>query len=153
MPSHAETRVLPFSAEQMFDLVLDVAKYPEFLPWCAATRVKSRDAGEAGQMLADMAVGFKMLQERYTSRITFERPSHIHVTDVGGPFKTLETDWRFTPTAEGCEVDFQIDFAFSSALLEKVMGAVFNEAAHKMMRAFVSRAEKVYGAAADSPAI
>jgi len=144
MATHCEVRNLTFSALQMFALVLDVAKYPEFLPWCVATRVKSKDYGENGQMVADMAVGFKMLQERYTSRITFETPHHIHITDIGGPFKRLETDWRFIPTADGCEVDFQIDFEFRSALLEKVMGKVFTEAAHKMMQAFVTRAENVY---------
>ena len=144
MATHCEVRNLTFSAPQMFALVLDVAKYPEFLPWCVATRVKSKDYGENGQMVADMAVGFKMLQERYTSRITFETPHHIHITDIGGPFKRLETDWRFIPTADGCEVDFQIDFEFRSALLEKVMGKVFTEAAHKMMQAFVTRAENVY---------
>jgi coenzyme Q-binding protein COQ10 len=149
MPTHAENRVLPFSAAQMFDLVLDVAQYPQFLPWCVATRVKSQDPGETGVMTADMAVGFKMLQERYTSRITFERPGensegHIHVTDVGGPFKHLETDWVFIARADGCEVNFNIDFAFNSALLERVMGAMFTDAAHKMMQAFVTRAETIY---------
>lgn len=149
MPVHTENRVLAFSPRQMFDLVLDVAKYPEFLPWCVATRVKSRDEGDQGKMVADMAVGFKMLQERYTSRITFAAPGdggegHIHVTDVGGPFKHLETDWRFRPNADGCEVEFNIDFAFSSPMLERVMGTVFTDAAHKMMQAFVTRAEQVY---------
>ena len=145
MPTHSEHRVLPFSDQQMFDLVLDVAKYPDFLPWCVATRVKSKDAADTGQMVADMAVGFKMLQERYTSRITFEAPRHIHVTDIGGPFKHLETDWVFSAQADGCVVDFNIDFAFSSSLLERVMGGVFTDAAHKMMQAFVTRAESVYG--------
>ncbi|MBL4693487.1 MAG: type II toxin-antitoxin system RatA family toxin [Magnetovibrio sp.] len=155
MPRHSEVRNLTFSALQMFDLVLDVVKYPEFLPWCVATRVKSKvydsksgdsksGDGEKGEMVADMAVGFKMIQERYTSRITFETPFHIHITDIGGPFKKLETDWRFVPTADGCEVDFQIDFEFRSALLERVMGGVFADAAHKMMQAFITRAETVY---------
>lgn len=144
MPTHSENRVLPFSAEQMYALVLDVAKYPEFLPWCVATRVKSKDASDIGQMVADMAVGFKLVKERYTSRITFDAPHHIHVTDIGGPFKRLETDWRFRSHADGCEVDFNIDFAFSSALLESIMGGLFTDAAHKMMQAFVTRAEAVY---------
>jgi len=144
MPNYAENRILAFSAEQMFDLVLDVDKYPEFLPWCVATRVKSKDDADQGLMVADMAVGFKMLRERYTSRISFEAPHHIHVTDIGGPFKTLETDWRFLPNADGCEVDFQIDFEFRSALLQSVIGGVFTDAAHKMMQAFVTRAEAVY---------
>jgi len=144
MPTHTENRVLLFTAEQMFDLVLDVAKYPEFLPWCVATRVKSKDVGDQGKMIADMAVGFKMLQERYTSRISFQRPSHIHVTDIGGPFKCLETDWKFGVRADGCEVDFKIDFTFRSQVLERVMGGVFTNATHQMMQAFVTRAEAVY---------
>ena len=144
MPTHNENRVLPFSAEQMYALVLDVANYPEFLPWCVATRVKSKDASDNGQMVADMAVGFKLVKERYSSRISFEAPDHIHVTDIGGPFKHLETDWRFRSHADGCEVDFNIDFAFSSTLLESVMGGLFTDAAHKMMQAFVTRAEAVY---------
>lgn len=141
MPSHAETRILPFSPQQMFDLILGVERYPEFLPWCVATRVKSRSENT---MTADMAVGFKMLRERYTSRVTWEEPHHIHIKDAGGPFKFLETDWRFAPRADGCEVDFSIDFEFNSALLEKVMGGIFTEAAHKMMQAFVTRAEDIY---------
>ena len=141
MPSHAETRLLPFSADQMFDLVLDVGQYPDFLPWCVATRVKSKSDRE---MVADMAVGFKMLREKYTSHVTWDKPHHIHIKDAGGPFNFLETDWQFRPTAEGVEVDFRIDFEFSSALLERVMGGIFTEAAHKMMQAFVTRAENIY---------
>lgn len=146
MPTHAETQLLPFTAQQMFDLVLDVEKYPDFLPWCVALRVRQR--GEA-EMFADMAVGFKMLREKYSSHITWnplgDGGHHMHIKDAGGPFKFLETDWKFHPRADGCEVDFRIDFEFSSALLEKVMGKVFTEAAHKMMQAFVTRAGDIYG--------
>ena len=146
MASYSETRRLEgLSAEQMFDLVLDVAKYPEFLPWCVATRVKSRSDTE---MVADMAVGFKMLREKYTSRVHWERPHHIHIKDAGGPFKFLETDWKFSTLPEveggGVEIDFRIDFEFRSALLESVMGRIFTEAAHKMMAAFVTRAKEIY---------
>jgi len=145
MPSHTETQVLPFTSKQMFDLVLDVEKYPDFLPWCVALRVRKRDAAE---MFAEMAVGFKMLREKYASHITWDQLDdgtyHIHIKDAGGPFKFLETDWKFHPNGEGCEVDFHIDFEFSSALLEKVMGAIFTEAAHKMMQSFVTRAHSVY---------
>ncbi|OEJ69402.1 type II toxin-antitoxin system RatA family toxin [Magnetovibrio blakemorei] len=142
MASYSETRRLEgLSAEQMFDLVLDVAKYPEFLPWCVATRVKSRSETE---MVADMAVGFKMLREKYTSHVHWDRPHHIHIKDAGGPFKFLETDWLFRDTEGGCEIDFRIDFEFRSALLESVMGRIFTEAAHKMMAAFVTRAKDIY---------
>lgn len=145
MPSHSENQVLAFTPQQMFDLVLDVEKYPDFLPWCVALRVRKRGAYE---MFADMAVGFKMLREKYSSHITWndmeEGGQHIHIQDAGGPFKFLETDWKFHPHPDGCVVDFRIDFEFSSALLEKVMGKIFTEAAHKMMQAFVTRAESVY---------
>ena len=148
MPTHAETQILPFTAQQMFDLVLDVEKYPEFLPWCVALRVKRRGEQE---MFADMAVGFKMLREKYSSHITWNPlPEsegggyHMHIKDAGGPFKFLETDWKFHPKGEDVEVDFRIDFEFNSRLLEKTMGAIFTEAAHKMMQAFVKRAEVVY---------
>jgi len=145
MPSHSEQQVLTFTPQQMFDLVLDVEQYPDFLPWCVALRVRKRGVGE---MFADMAVGFKMLREKYSSHITWqEHPDgsrHIHIQDAGGPFKFLETDWKFLPKGEGCEVDFRIDFEFNSALLEKVMGGIFTEAAHKMMQSFVSRAEIIY---------
>jgi len=145
MASHSETQVSPFSARQMFDLVLDVEKYPEFLPWCVALRVRKRAEGE---MFADMAVGFKVLRENYTSHVTWEdMPDdsfHVHVKDTGGLFKFLETDWAFSPRDGGCRIDFHIDFEFNSALLEKVMGAVFTDAAHKMMQSFMDRAEDVY---------
>jgi len=145
MPSHAETKILPFTSKQMFDVVLNVEKYPDFLPWCVALRVRKR--GEA-EMFADMAVGFKMLREKYSSHITWEEHGdgrrHIHIQDAGGPFKFLETDWSFQANEEGCEVGFRIDFEFNSALLEKVMGGIFTEAAHRMMQSFVSRAQEIY---------
>lgn len=145
MPSHSEQQVLTFTPQQMFDLVLDVEQYPDFLPWCVALRVRKRGVGE---MFADMAVGFKMLREKYSSHITWQElddgSRHIHIQDAGGPFKFLETDWKFLPKGEGCEVDFRIDFEFNSVLLEKVMGGIFTEAAHKMMQSFVSRAEIIY---------
>ncbi|MBL4615342.1 MAG: type II toxin-antitoxin system RatA family toxin [Magnetovibrio sp.] len=145
MPSYSETQNLTFTPRQMFDLVLDVEQYPDFLPWCVALRVRKR--GET-EMFADMAVGFKMLRERYSSHITWndmdDGGHHMHIQDAGGPFKYLETDWTFHPHGDGCTVDFRIDFEFSSMLLEKVMGKVFTQAAHKMMQAFVSRAKDIY---------
>ncbi len=143
MPAHSETRTLSFTPEQMFDMVLDVAKYPEFLPWCVSTRINSKTEGE---MLADMAIGFKVFRETYTSKVTFERPDHIHVVDSNGPFEHLETDWRFTPSGDGgSEVHFEIDFSFRSALLEGAIGRVFEDATHKMVDAFVTRAGVLYG--------
>lgn len=151
MPTHSEKRFLAFTAEEMFDLVIGVEYYPQFLPWCVATRVNSstEDEDGAGQMSADMAIGFKAFRESYTSRITFERPSenrpgHIHVVDSHGPFKRLVTDWRFVVKEGGCDVEFEIDFEFRSHLLEGMIGKVFEKATHMMIDAFQSRAEKLY---------
>lgn len=156
MPTHFEKRFLAFTPQQMFDLVIDVDKYPEFLPWCIATRINSKtegsgqDQGGVGEMSADMAIGFKAFRESYTSHITFERPSadragHINVVDSHGPFKRLVTDWRFVPAEGGVNVEFEIDFEFKSRLLEGMIGKMFEKATRMMINAFKTRAEKLYG--------
>lgn len=147
MPTHAEKRVLPFTPEQMFDLVADVDRYPEFLPWCTATRVRSRDGDE---MVADMVIGFKMFREKYTSRVHLDRPGRVDVAYEQGPFKYLNNHWIFNPHpgpngAQWVEIDFYVDFEFHSALLQKMIGAVFNEAVQRMVNAFETRAKALYG--------
>lgn len=142
MPSHAERREMPYSPEQLFDLVADVESYPEFLPWCIATRVRKQD--ENG-MIADMVIGFKMFRESYTSRVTLQRPDKVDVTYENGPFKYLNNHWIFKPSEGGCMVDFSVDFEFKSRLLEKAIGAVFTEAVHRMVGAFETRAKALYG--------
>lgn len=141
MPSHAENKVLPFSPEQMFDLVASVETYPEFLPWCVATRIKSQTET---LMIADMVVGFGPLRETYTSRVSLDRPGAIHIEDAMGPFTHLTTDWHFLPHEDGCVLDFKIDFAFRSKMLEMTMGKVFDQAIHKIMGAFETRAAELY---------
>jgi len=143
MPSHAETKVLPYTPEQMFDMVADVAAYPDFLPWCIATRVRTADASH---LTADMVIGFKMFREQFTSRVTLERPGLIKVEYERGPFKYLENHWKFTPNeGGGCLVDFTVEFEFRSQLLEMAIGKVFTEAVHRMVAAFEKRAETLYG--------
>ena len=143
MPRHLEKRRLPFTPEQMFSVVLDVDAYPEFLPWCTACRVYNRSP--AG-FEADLVLGFRMFSERLTTRVTFERPSAVHVDYVSGPMKYLHNDWRFAEDgAGGCVVDFQVDFEFKSRLLETLIGALFEEAVHRMVLAFETRAKKIYG--------
>jgi len=142
MPSHAERRPLPYSPEQLFELVADVAKYPEFLPWCVATRIRRQDDRE---MIADMVIGFKMFRESFTSRVNFHRPDKIDVIYENGPFKYLENHWIFEPSNDGCVIDFHVDFEFKSRLLEKAIGAVFQEAVHRMVGAFETRAHDLYG--------
>jgi coenzyme Q-binding protein COQ10 len=143
MHSHAERRPLPFAPEVVFDLVADVDRYPEFLPWCVATRVrrKAEDGFEA-----DMTIGFKVFRESFTSRVKIERPHQIDVTYKYGPFKYLTNCWIFEPAGEGaCVVDFHVEFEFRSHMLERLIGTVFTEAVHRMVAAFESRAYQLYG--------
>jgi coenzyme Q-binding protein COQ10 len=144
VPSHSEQRVLPHKPEEMFDLVADVGRYPEFLPWCVAARILSRCET---RMRAELAIGFKGIRERFTSLVTLDRPNRrIDVTYENGPFKYLVNQWRFEPDGEGrCVVDFHIEFQFRSRLLEMLMGKLFNEAVHRMVRAFEQRADALYG--------
>lgn len=142
MPSHTERHPLPYTPEQLFDLVADVDRYPEFLPWCIATRVRHQNEQE---MIADMVIGFKMFRESFTSRVTLSRPDKIDVTYENGPFKYLENHWFFEPSDTGCVIDFSVNFEFKSRLLEKAIGAVFQEAVHRMVGAFETRAKALYG--------
>ncbi|MAF47718.1 MAG: type II toxin-antitoxin system RatA family toxin [Rhodospirillales bacterium] len=143
MPTHAEKRRLPHSPEQMFALVADVEKYPEFLPWCVATRVRGQDGDT---ITADMVIGYKMFRERFTSKVHLDRPGlRIDVAYSEGPFKYLNNHWLFIADGEGTIVDFYVDFEFRSRLLQKLIGAVFNEAVKIMVHAFEKRAKNVYG--------
>ena len=142
MPRHSETRHLPYTPEQMFDLVADVGSYPQFLPWIAAMRVRSESETE---MVADMIVGFKSLRETFTSRVVKERPTHVHVDYVDGPLKHLSNDWRFRPDGEGgVIIDFEVDFAFKNRMFEMLAGQVFDRALRKMIGAFETRAAELY---------
>lgn len=142
MPKHSETRHLPYSPEQMFDLVADVGNYGEFLPWVTAIRVRSNSET---QMVADMIVGFKGLRETFTSKVEKQRPEHIRVEYVDGPLKYLNNDWKFRPDGEGgCCVDFCVDFAFKNRVFEMLAGQVFDRALRKMIGAFEKRAAVLY---------
>jgi len=142
MPTHAEKRVLRYTPDQLFDLVADVQRYPEFLPWCVGARVLTRSESE---LTADLTIGFRMFRESFRSRVGLERPHLVRVTYENGPFRYLNNTWRFTPVQGGTEVDFFVDFEFRSALLQAVIGVVFNEAVRVMVRAFERRAMALYG--------
>ena len=143
MPTHAEQRVLPYSQEQMFALVADVEHYPEFLPWCVASRIRRRE-GEV--FFADLVIGFKMVRERFTSKVTLARPDRVDVTYTEGPFHHLNNHWVFKPLPDGgTEIDFYVDFEFRSKLLQTLIGALFNEAVKMMVSAFEKRAKQLYG--------
>lgn len=143
MPSIRETRRLPYSAEQMFDLVADVDRYPEFLPWVVATRV--RDDSET-EMTADMLVGFKALREKFTSKVVKERPNSINVHYIDGPLRDLDNNWTFRNVEDGgCEIDFCVDFAFKNLMFETLAGQYIDRAFRKMVAAFETRAGELYG--------
>ena len=143
MPGSRETRRLPYSCEQMFDLVADVGRYGEFLPWVVATRVRSDSEQE---MTADMLVGFKAIREKFTSRVTKDRPNRIDVHYLDGPLRDLDNSWVFRPTGDGgCEIDFCVQFTFRNAVFEALAGQYFDRAFRKMVEAFESRADELYG--------
>ncbi|MFM9976898.1 MAG: type II toxin-antitoxin system RatA family toxin [Sphingomonadaceae bacterium] len=145
MPGHREKRFLPYSAEQMFDLVADVANYAEFLPWVSAVRVRSDSDTE---MTADLIVGFRSLRERFTSRVGKERARRISVDYIDGPLKFLRNEWRFEPAPGGCTIDFAVDFAFKNRIFEAIAGQMFDAALRKMINAFEARAKELYAAPA-----
>ena len=147
MPGIHEVRALPYTAEQMFDLVADVARYPQFLPWIVATRVR---ADSDTEMTADMLIGFKSLREKFTSRVTKDRPRAITVHYVDGPLRDLDNRWHFRPMETGCEVDFCVDFTFRNAVFEALAGQYFDRAFHKMMAAFETRAHQLYGSSSSN---
>ena len=149
MPHHAETKILPYTANQMFALVADVARYPEFLPWTAAARIRSRKPIEGGEgMEADLVISFKVFRESFGSRVTLLPTENRILTEyIDGPFKHLKSVWTFADRAEGgCEVGFSVDFEFRNAILGRVIGLVFNEAMQRVVRAFEARAKVLYGA-------
>lgn len=148
MPGIREVRRLPWSAEQMYDLVADVGRYAEFLPWVVATRVRSDSDGE---MIADMLVGFNALREKFTSRVLKQRPGLIEVVYIDGPMRDLDNVWQFRSTEDGgCEIEFMVNFTFRNAVFEKLAGAYFDRAFRKMVSAFETRAAALYGSSSSS---
>ena len=148
MPGIRETRRLPYSAEQMFDLVADVRRYPEFLPWVIATRIRSDSEDE---MIADMLVGFSAIREKFTSRVVKARPDSIAVTYIDGPLRDLDNRWLFRALGpHTCEIDFRVEFSFRNRMFEALAGQYFDRAFRRMVEAFEKRAAALYGAASDA---
>lgn len=142
MPTHAERQLVPYRPEQLFDLVADVARYPEFLPWCVGARVRSRTETEE---IADLTIGFGPFRESFTSRVSLDRPRVVKVRYEKGPFRYLNNQWEFIPHPGGTEVEFFVDFEFRSRVLQAAVGVVFNETVKRMVNAFRKRAQQVYG--------
>ncbi|MEA2823806.1 MAG: coenzyme Q-binding protein [Alphaproteobacteria bacterium] len=148
MPHHQETRILPYTAEEMYAVVADIERYPEFLPWCAQVTVRKREAERHVELItAAMRIAFHAFHERYVSLVRLDRRAlTIDARHVEGPFQRLDTRWRFVPLGAKSEVHFLIDFAFKSMLLSAVAGVAFGFVAAKMAEAFVQRAHVLYGA-------
>ena len=147
MPKHSETKRLAYTAEQMYALVADVGSYPQFLPWCSAARVRSRQPQPEGEIIeADLVISFKVFRERFGSRVTlFPAALKIETEYLDGPFRYMRSQWAFRPDGAGCEVDFFVDFEFKNAILQGIIGVVFNEAMLRIVRAFECRAAELYG--------
>lgn len=143
MPTHAEKRTLPYTPDQLFDLVAAVDRYPEFLPWCLASRITRH---EGNVFYADLVIGYKMVREKFGSRVTALRPDHIHVEYLEGPMKHLSNHWRFKKMPDGnCEIDFYVDFEFKNPFFQNLMGMFFDKVVTKMVEAFEKRAKDLYG--------
>jgi len=143
MPQHNEKRILPYTPEQLFDLVAGIEYYPEFLPWCKAARILERTDKA---VTADLIIGYKMFQEKFTSLVTLKRPHMISVQYKSGPLAHLSNQWVFKPAGgAGCELSFAVDFDFRSPLLRGAMQLFFDKALIKMVQAFEVRAKKLYG--------
>jgi coenzyme Q-binding protein COQ10 len=149
MPTHAEQRVLPYTPEQLFALVADVERYPEFLPWCVGARVRER---RSDLIVADLIIGFRMFRERFTSRVALDPPRRIDVAYAEGPFRYLDNHWVFERVPGGCRINFFVDFEFKSRLLQRVIELLFHEAVRRMVGAFETRAGQLYGRPAGEPA-
>lgn len=141
MPTHAETRVLPYAPDELYDLVADVKRYPEFLPWVSAVRLRRETATG---FTADVIVGYKLFRETFTSDVTLgER--RIQVAYRSGPMKHLHNHWNFNAHPAGCEIEFFVDFEFRSRLLQGLIDAFFDQAVKRMVNAFENRAKELYG--------
>lgn len=145
MPSFQQTKTLPYPASHLYNIILDIEKYPEFLPWCKQAKITKIISPQ--NLEAILLINFKNLFEKYTSDVkhTHENNEYsINVTAIQGPFKTLTNQWRIRDLENGCEVNFFIEFQFNSFLLEKMLSPIFEKATTKMMDAFETRAAEVF---------
>jgi len=144
MPTHQEKRIVPYSSGQLFDLVMDIEKYPEFLPWCVGARINERGRRN---LSAEVIVGYKVLREKFVSRVHFTPGEEIEVEYLKGPMRHLHNKWLFRDVGgDRCEVDFYVDFSLNTKLLEKLVDQFFQRALVKMINAFEDRALDLYGA-------
>ncbi len=141
MPSYAQENIIPYTPKQMFDLVADIEKYPEFLPWCKAARIISE---KDNIIIAELVISFKHITEKYTSEVSLNPHSSIDVRMTKGPFSHLTNNWRFMEHKQGVKIDFELEFAFKSKIINKLIGGLFAKATSKMSDAFMKRASDIY---------
>lgn len=142
MPKYAEEKILPYPAQFLYDLVLDVEKYPEFLPWCLAARTLETHKDYYD---AELIIGYRFYREKFISRVHKLSDLHLQVEYLEGPFQYLENHWKFNPIDEhSCEVDFDVSFEFQSKFFESLIASLFTEAVHRMIHAFETRAAETY---------
>ena len=142
MPSFENTKVLPFSDKELYDIIIKVDLYPEFLPWCKDSEIVNRI--DKDNFDANLSIGYKALDENYTSRVKGIYLKQITSNAISGPFKYLDSSWTFKKSGNSCQVTFKLNYEFKSFLLGKVMGTLFNKASEKMFEAFESRAKSLY---------
>jgi len=143
MTAYKERVAVPYTPQQMYDLVAGVERYPEFLPWCIGARILKR---EGDVLYAELIIGWKVLRERFSSKVILKPPYSVQFDYTNGPLKYLHGDWRFSPAPHGgTVVEFQVDFEFKSKALSLVMGGVFSELVHRMVGAYEARANQLYG--------
>ena len=142
MPSFENSKVLPFSDKELYDIIIKVDLYPEFLPWCKDSEIVNRI--DKDNFDANLSIGYKALDENYTSRVKGIYLKQITSNAISGPFKYLDSSWTFKKSGNSCQVTFKLNYEFKSFLLGKVMGTLFNKASEKMFEAFESRAKSLY---------
>ncbi len=144
MLKHIEQKHLPYTPEQMFDLVADVGKYQEFTPWCIASRINRVESESV--FYADLVVGYKMFRERFTSKVVLDRPNSLHIEYLKGPLKNLKNNWVFIRQPDNsCVIDFTVEFEFSNVALQALANMFFNEVVKRMVGSFEMRAKELYG--------
>ena len=148
MIKHIEHRILPYDADKIHALVSDIESYPEFIPWCTATRINSviENNSETKTVDADLMVAFKVFKERFRSSVTINSSTRdINVEYIEGPFKFLTNKWTFLQEGAGCNVKFVVEFEFKSLIMQRLIGSVFHTAMKKVVKAFEDRAKQLYG--------
>tara|TARA_R110002095_G_scaffold163758_4_gene141919 strand:+ start:515 stop:949 length:435 start_codon:yes stop_codon:yes gene_type:complete len=143
MPQFKDSQLLPFTPKQLYDMVLDIEMYPDFLPWCTRSEIVER-LDQDNKLYASVSAGYALYSETYLSKVTFQENAKIEATYIEGPFKNLQTLWLFNGHPKGCDLLFSVDFEFEAGLLNTVAKHMFTQVTEKMVDAFVKRAQTLY---------